>query len=711
MQESRLAMAQRLQGDKMAILNLIFGYPQGLTYDDFLQAYKRIGLCKRIIKLNVDFTWRSQPEIVADTEDVQSRFNRLRTKLKKMVGVDSIQSAINKLDRKHGLYKELKRADTLACIGRYSVLVIGTKDSEDLTRPLQKGSGIGDIAFFKAYDEKQAQIDAWVTDKNSPRFGLPETYRISGPIKGEKENLKYRVHHSRVIHIADDLVDSDFYGTPKLEAPFNYVYDIYKIIGSAAEVFWLGAYQGLVFSKESDRLITDDSVDDMKQEIEEYANKLRRHLIVSGVDVTALPSTSPSPGNTADLLFQLLAAASNIPTRILFGSEQGVLAASTDRDMFLSYIGGRRDNFADCAVLTPLINRLIEYGFIQHKGDFEIKWKPLIERDASERIQDANRMVQTARQFVGQSGEVTDILTREEVRDAMGLDAKMPDTDYEPAGDYSGAMDELPTQEPGSKLTKASSKKRGFQRLKSLWRNRERLKNARKRVRINERWVTMPNGSRVLIGDDGEIKGGLDGKYDGISLDEAFGDKNSEQDTNSEIDYIEGASIEAELQKKSDEAFDTLTRYERRSIDYYTRAHYRDINEHLRGDKNPSAFKQAAVEDRIQAIDSAIGQFQLENDIVVHRGDSSNLYSRLSSGDIITKEAFTSTSLDMSVAQDFAGFTTGHMSEIRVPRGTPSLYIGTNSGAVPESELLLGRGLQYRVIEQSARHTVLEVVL
>lgn len=39
----------------------------------------------------------------------------------------------------------------------------------------------------------------------------------------------------------------------------------------------------------------------------------------------------------------------------------------------------------------------------------------------------------------------------------------------------------------------------------------------------NDNWITLENGSRVLLDDDGNIKGGLWGKYDGKSLDSAFG--------------------------------------------------------------------------------------------------------------------------------------------------------------------------------------------
>jgi len=224
-----------------------------------------------------------------------------------------------------------------------------------------------------------------------------------------------------------------------------------------------------------------------------------------------------------------------------------------------------------------------------------------------------------------------------------------------------------------------------------------------------ERWVTLGNGSRVLLGEGGVIKAGLGGKFTGQKIGEAFGGKGGTQQ-GSQKNFVDGISIEAELQAKSNEVFDEFTGSEIRAISYYTRDGYRNINDHLRGKKDPSIYVQAEMEEKLQTIDSAIQLFQLEDDIIVHRGTSSNHYSGLSPGDIITHEFFVSTSIETSVARDFAGVTTGHMTEIRVPRGTPSLYIGANSSAINEWEFLLARGLQYRVVGQSSTQTILEVV-
>ena len=50
------------------------------------------------------------------------------------------------------------------------------------------------------------------------------------------------------------------------------------------------------------------------------------------------------------------------------------------------------------------------------------------------------------------------------------------------------------------------------------------------------------------------------------------------------------------------------------------------------------------------------------------------------------------------------------MVEIKVPMGTVSAYLGYNGAYENENELLLARGLKYRVLKIEANRIFLEVV-
>ena len=50
------------------------------------------------------------------------------------------------------------------------------------------------------------------------------------------------------------------------------------------------------------------------------------------------------------------------------------------------------------------------------------------------------------------------------------------------------------------------------------------------------------------------------------------------------------------------------------------------------------------------------------------------------------------------------------MLEILVPKGTPCMFVGQNTSySAYQGELILGRGLKYRVLEKTDKKLVLEV--
>ena len=445
----------------------LFKYVKEPQFDDYMFAYRRIGIAGRIINATVDYTWRTLPEILDN---------------------ETIEKAVGELEKKHQLFKTLKRADVLSNIGRYSVLVIGAPGKTEAE--LEKGKSLNDVAMLNVYSEKQAEICEWETSTLSPRYGLPKTYKIE--VQGEKnKTVSYRVHHSRVIHIADRLIDSEIYGQSKLENSYNYIQDLMKVVGGSSEMFYLGAWQGLVFNQDTSMRLTDEQEADMKRNVEEYSAGLRRHLAVYGMNVQPLPSHSPNPSHTVDILIQLISAASDTPTRILLGSEQGQLASSVDRDMFLSKIAGRRETFAAGTILIPLIDRLVQYGYIKNDKEYTVEWLPLIEREASEIIQDGMRTISALRQAAGAQGDIHDYITVEEVRERLGLDPEMPETKHQPKGDYDSVLKEVPDyeDEPGSVLNMLKNR-------------RKRLKNQRKRgiIKYNDDFVRDEYGRFAEVG-------------------------------------------------------------------------------------------------------------------------------------------------------------------------------------------------------------------
>ena len=89
----------------------------------------------------------------------------------------------------------------------------------------------------------------------------------------------------------------------------------------------------------------------------------------------------------------MIAAAINMPQRILMGSERGNLASSQDSVAWLESIEERRQNFVAPSILRPTVTKLIEWGLLPTpRGGFGFKWERLVKDDRMQGAQTANTM-------------------------------------------------------------------------------------------------------------------------------------------------------------------------------------------------------------------------------------------------------------------------------------------------------------------------------
>jgi hypothetical protein len=129
----------------------------------------------------------------------------------------------------------------------------------------------------------------------------------------------------------------------------------------------------------------------------------------------------------------------------------------------------------------------------------------------------------------------------------------------------------------------------------------------------------------------------------------------------------------------------------REAVEYYTSSGYRSINGQLRG-----AQDLPWVEHRIALLDEAIARQGVPEDVIVWRGADSGAFSGHPVGDLagqtFTEDGYLSTALG-----DTEYTTKPVLMKLRVPEGTPALYVDPISSFPGERELLLGRGMSYQV--------------
>lgn len=340
----------------------VLGYPTTLTYEQYASRYFRQDVAARVVNAPVEASWRKTP-IVTDLEKDSGKTSQFTDTWQNLVRVKKV-------------YRYMERADKLAGIGRYSVLFMGFNDGADTESPVASAK---ELLYLSVYSELNATITTWDTDVKSERFGLPLIYSLNTSQEGRGKTSTIRVHYSRILHIVQDPLEDDIYGTPVLENIYNRLQDTELISGGSAEMFWRGAFPGYNFKLDPEASITPQSLDLVKDEIQKLMHGLTRYIRTQGISAEALATQIEDPSNHLDVQISLISAATGIPKRILMGSERGELASSQDQKEWNDRVEERRTNVCENAILRPFIDSLVKVGVLPkaQNGTYSIDWPPL----------------------------------------------------------------------------------------------------------------------------------------------------------------------------------------------------------------------------------------------------------------------------------------------------------------------------------------------
>lgn len=348
------------------------GYPRILTPLDYRGKYTRGGIAARIVEAFPKATWRGGAELVED-EDPEI--------------ITDFEDQWDLLNKRLNIWDTLYRTDVLAGLGTFSVLLIGAPGNmnEEL-----KLNGPQDILYLLPYGEDETTIQSYETDPTNPRFGQPIFYQITRKTT-LNVSLVRSVHWSRVIHVADGILDDPIHGTPRLEKVWNYLDDLEKVVGGGSEAFWLRVFKGLIFSVDPDMKFEEGELKKFKDQAEEFGHKLRRTMAARGFDVKDLGSDVANFNNQVTALISLISGASEIPQRLLLGSERGELASSQDKENWNVRVQDRRDGFAN-RTTRSLVDRISQFGGIEAPEDYEIRWPELDDLNDIERADVAGKL-------------------------------------------------------------------------------------------------------------------------------------------------------------------------------------------------------------------------------------------------------------------------------------------------------------------------------
>ncbi len=412
---ARLAGSAGLSFDGKRDLFKILGYHKDITPANYRDRFERNGIATRIVEAMPKATWHGSPEIIEDEDpEVTTEF----------------EQTIIDFNKRLKLWAIMRRADILSGITRYGVILIGAPGK--FNEPIERLSSLDEIIYLTPWSEEDVVIKDFVDDEESPRFGLPESYNFTRTKGADVRQAPKIVHHTRVLHIADGVLDEQIFGQPRMKKVWNNLDDLEKVSGGGAEAFFQRVHPGLQIDVDKDIEMDDKDFENLEGEIETYMHTMRRYFKTRGVTVNPLNAGVSNFNNPVDAILTLIAGSTEIPKRILIGSEAAHLASTQDRTNWHEKIEDRREQFAEPFVIRPFIDRLMEWGALPKVEDYEVRWPEMQNLDESERAEVAVKL-----------DKVSDkVITKAEVRDRI---LKLPPLDE-------GQQEDIALQEEDDKL-------------------------------------------------------------------------------------------------------------------------------------------------------------------------------------------------------------------------------------------------------------------
>ena len=398
-----------------------FGWDRAITAEQMWSMYTRGGIARRLVHAYPDAVWGNPPT-----------FDRKKTTTAWIDAWDSLVEDQN-------LWAIFHRLDRLSQLGQYAVLLIGTDDGQDLSRPLRE-SGSRKVLYLQPYSDRSAVITKWGTDPTKANFNLPEEYTIypdlsdretralGGALAGSHASPSrgsFRVHHSRVLHVTQSQLESDVFGAPLLWSVWNYLTDLMKVVGGSAESYWLTANRGMHANLDPEVDLEPEDEAALTEEIEEYQHGLRRFIRTRGVDVKSLGTDVADPKGPFEVLVTLIAGAYGVPRRVLLGSESGHNASTQDKGNWAEHVLEYRKLTAVPNFLRPFIKRMTQIGVLpvtsKAKKPVE-QWPDAYRLSPLEEGQRANQRATAAANLSNAISKLPNIMGRQEGRTWLGLD-------------------------------------------------------------------------------------------------------------------------------------------------------------------------------------------------------------------------------------------------------------------------------------------------
>ena len=290
-----------------------------------------------------------------------------------------------------------------------------------------KLGGLGSIVEIMPLYESQLKVLTTDTNPASEAFGMPNMYQFNGMVEGNRnENAaaSFSIHPSRLVIASEGADDGGIYGISSLEAPFNSLMDLRKIMGAGGEGFYKNAAKDIIFSSDpqNSHNLSPEIIENFNESYDGWQiNRMRKSFMALGLEANTLDSNLADPKEFFFNCLYDVSAAVKIPATIIIGQQTGRLASDQDSSQYLVMQQSRRKNF-----LTDLLENMFEWFItfgILPSAKVEIEWDDLLASSDDQKLENADKMASiNEKQFKSGQGAV---FTPETILEAAGFEGEV----------------------------------------------------------------------------------------------------------------------------------------------------------------------------------------------------------------------------------------------------------------------------------------------
>lgn len=355
-----------------------YGFPSAVTGDDLYQMWRRNGVAHGAVEKLVSNCWKTAPELVYGGKENSAKQE------------NKTESEWADFAKRTGLWKAFKRADEMRLVRRWSAIIIYFADSKGWSEPVAAGAK----RVEKLRPVWASALRATLNDMGDVTHW---TYIETNPDGVQLREVQ--IHPDRIFIVGDTAADA----LGLLEPAYNDLVSLEKLCGGGGESFLKNAARQLAvtFDKEVDMgdiaAMYGVPLDGLKTEFQKAAQNMNRGndslLAMQGAQVSTLVSTVPDPGPIYNCNLQNVAAALDIPTKILVGMQTGERASTEDREYFNSRCQSRRSDLGE--EVQDFMRRMIDKGVLPAAAEITIQWDDLNESSQGDKLDNAKKMADT----------------------------------------------------------------------------------------------------------------------------------------------------------------------------------------------------------------------------------------------------------------------------------------------------------------------------